>query len=238
MHGGIRARLGRLKRLFPIVGAGIVLLTFVVKDAWRDHLKDVIDSIDQAEADYSVREDNLALSKLLNNIYQRVRYPSNQESDVDLIASGDSYQVYLVVLKVQEQTASSLQLVSTLVEHLPDEEGKQTLVKDLQRRSDALRDHLTTIEDIISRWSVTHTTPSVPAPALPEFQTIRHDTSVLSSEVHTLERSVRKDAEEQKRSAEFRYELWTFVSYALYTLGWTLGLIGQIYGVKVGAQGE
>jgi hypothetical protein len=173
---------------------------------------------------------------LLNNIYQRVRYPSDQQRDVDLIASADPYQVYLVVLKVQQQTARSLELISALVEDLPDEQVRQKLVQELELRLDDLQDRLTALEDLIGQESgMTNAVRSVPANALPTLQTIHHDTSTLSSEVRALEDLVRKEAEEKKRSAEFRYRIWSFLSYGLYALGWTLGLIGEIYGVKVGA---
>lgn len=39
------------------IGALILLATFVIKDAWKEHLKDLVDSLDKTESIYLVRED-------------------------------------------------------------------------------------------------------------------------------------------------------------------------------------
>jgi hypothetical protein len=43
--------------MFSIVGVGIVLATFVVKDAVREDLKDFVDDLDSASGVFAIRGD-------------------------------------------------------------------------------------------------------------------------------------------------------------------------------------
>jgi hypothetical protein len=57
-------------------------------------------------------------------------------------------------------------------------------------------------------------------------------------EVFGLGRDVLMDAEKERQHAERLYSICTWASYALYFVGWSLGLIGRIYGADEGAGHE
>jgi hypothetical protein len=62
----------KIKRLFSIVGVGIVLATFVVKDAVREDLKDFVDDLDSASGVFAIRSDFTTLAFQLRVIEQKV----------------------------------------------------------------------------------------------------------------------------------------------------------------------
>src|ERR1700679_3258421 len=79
--------------LLPIIGAGIVLITFVLKDAVRKNLRDISDQLDR-ELNFSLllQRDREIFEKL-DYAYQRIRYPNlNQGPSTDLGATSDPYQ--------------------------------------------------------------------------------------------------------------------------------------------------
>jgi putative salt-induced outer membrane protein YdiY len=41
-----------------------------------------------------------------------------------------------------------------------------------------------------------------------------------------------EEARQYKEEKERQYKRWTWATYVLYTLGWTLGLVGSLYGVS------
>jgi hypothetical protein len=226
--------------MLPIIGAGIVLLTFVVKDTWRDHARGIADEIEQAERNHLAREDNEAFMSELKNIYQRVRYPNNQERDVDLIASDNSYQSYLVVLRLQQQAARSLKLISDFMDHLSQQEANKKAAADLKKTLDTLGDDLEKIENAMTGTDFANAGAphDIPEASLSDFQRVRHQTSLLSSSVRNLDQTVLQQARAIKENTEFWYVIWSAISVVLFAAGWGLGLVGQIYGLRTGSGGD
>src|SRR5229473_6195299 len=222
------------RHILPIVGAGIVLVTFVVKDELRDHLRDVVDAVKQAETIHFIRGDSEAILSMLGNIYQRVRYPNDQDRDIDLIASDNSYQAYLVVVRIQRQVANTVELISPLVESLSHQEVNKQHLSDLANRLESVRDALTNIESSMNTGAFSKTeVHDIPPNLLPDFQRVKHDTSMLANEVRKLDESLLQEAKVARQNAEFWNRVWSFLSVALFAAGWGLGLIGQMFGLRV-----
>jgi len=238
MRKGIAKLVRKYRRLLPIIGAGIVLLTFVVKDTWKDKVGAIADTVEQAERNHLIREDNEFLMSVIRDIYQRVRYPNDQAQDVDLIASENPYQVYLVVFRLQQQIESRAQLILDLVDHLPGQNKNKTILDGFRKQLDAVQEDLLKVENSMP---VSPASPGadrqIPTEFLPLLKEVRKDTSVLWHEVLKLDAVVLKQAKGTKESMEYWYGIWNIVSIILFAVGWTLGLVGQIYGVQTGQGG-
>jgi hypothetical protein len=77
----------RHERLISFIGASIVLATFILREIVRDHLKDLADSLDQAQSVFSIRgqldETNLRLRLLLSHADDQTRHiPGKPEENV------------------------------------------------------------------------------------------------------------------------------------------------------------
>jgi len=239
MHRGFSGFLRKHRRLLPIIGAGIVLLTFVVKDTWKDKVRGIADTVEEAQRNHLIREDNENLMSVVGDIYQRVRYPGNQAQDVDLIASRDSYQVYLVVLKLQQQIQGRIHLIVDLVDHLPGQETNKQTVEGYSTQLDGLQDQLLKIEDFMTDASsgVPGADRQIPKEAMPLLTQLRKNTSLLWHAVQKLDASVLSEAKATKDRMDYWFGIWSVASLVLFAAGWTLGLIGQIYGVQTGQGG-
>jgi hypothetical protein len=225
--------LRRRRRLLPIIGAGIVLLTFIVKDTWRDQVRGIADAVGQAEQIHFIREDSESLMRLTEDIYQRVRYPGNQDRDVDLIASQDSYQVYLVVFRLQQQISRRIDLIKDLIDKVGDQAGHRQQAKELEDRLTVLEGDLEKIGPSESiRTKGEHEIQEVSLPALTQ---VRRSTSGLWHAVESLDSASLKQAKVTKDRMEHWYSVWSAVSLVLFAAGWTLGLIGHVYRVETGA---
>ena len=59
-----------------------------------------------------------------------------------------------------------------------------------------------------------------------------------SAKVDTFERGILQRASEKRDTAERRYKIFTYFSYVLYGIGWSLPLLGKLYGVGAEPQRE
>jgi hypothetical protein len=211
------------KQVLSFIGAGIVLLTFLIKDTWSDHLRDVSEAIENAQQLYSIRKDNEGVLRVLGNVYQRVRYPSNQEHDIDIGGSSDHYQNYLGVFRVQQEYDKELNLLSDLSDHLPDQENNTKRLAGLRTRLDSASDRLEKI-----------TASAAPDPQdvaatieknLQEFRRISRETSGIMHSTGDLSSSMLLEAKGELASISFRRRIMSAISFVLFTLGWGLSVL-------------
>jgi hypothetical protein len=64
------------------------------------------------------------------------------------------------------------------------------------------------------------------------------DSQRLNSEIQRDSASVLKELDERTQIDKAFYDAFTWISYGLYALGWTLGFLGQVYEVKLAAGTE
>lgn len=227
----------RRGRVLSLVGGLIVFLTFVVKDGVREHLKDFGDAIDRAQTTAALHGDNQRMMATIQNIYQRVRYPADQQEDRDLIASRDPYQVYLVVLRVRRQSMDSLDTIRPLVEILPRQINHANALAELDNRLKCFDQSMSTFEESLPH-DVSNVGPTVPKEQIPTLSNLNREASRLSHSASQLAKDVMNDAEHTQKNTTWWYRLWTIASYFLYTLGWGITIVGAWSGVEVkGAAG-
>jgi hypothetical protein len=65
-----------------------------------------------------------------------------------------------------------------------------------------------------------------------EFSEFRSQTEKIRNDIRAIEDKVMKDANETLRHKRDQYENYTTIAYGTFGLGWLLGLVGKVFGVK------
>ncbi len=191
-------------RLLTYVGAFIVFGTFVVKDGLREHLRDAAGSISAASNVFAIREDN---------IETRLELADLKKNLADKDAANRSWSDVRVVQTKSQQMYYSLGAVAYLIETTHDEE-------DVPRIT-VLDQELTKIR--FGSLDLNMSPSTVSALSL--------SASALELQLAQFEDEVMQHARLKLQRKQELYDIFTWVSYVLYAIGWGLGLVGKLYGV-------
>ncbi len=218
--------------MLAIAAAGIALLTFVVQQTLRDRARDVADTVNRAWGLYQIRKEHLLEGEKLDNIYQRVRYPKNQQRDVDLIASDDSYQVYLVTVRVQIRARNSLDAANELMADLPGMctgcDMRDELQRELQEIDCRLEDFDNSLPNTLRKGPL----EQIPKELISALKSLSRDSSFTANRIREFSDSVFTQARNMKEYYEKRYQAWVLASYGLYPFSWIIALLGQLCGIE------
>lgn len=222
------------------LGAIILLGTFVVKDALRENLKDLVDKLDAAENLYTIRReigllrDDLTPSvnpleaevttkkvtyseKENEAAFRKLQLNLEDESKIDrqaLMNCIDLTQSFRIDANVLHEEMGILHSIDSMIYKIEELKGSYS-------DEDALRGAPIFVARQYS--------PAVQRDAEDDYDRlgkVEEHESVVIREALDL-------ADAKKKSREFGYALCTWTSYVLYAAGWGLALIGQSFGVEV-----
>jgi hypothetical protein len=212
----------RHNRSLTFVGALIVFATFVVKEGFRDHLKDLVNQIDNATSVFAIRQDTERTGLVLKTIEDEIAVGNTEaRSKRALHSTTDTGTVYRDLVRFREESpllASSLSNVGDLME----KSGKVGYEGELW--------DLTALRSEIEIASLNlDATPSQMNDLILRFERLQLRASALEAQA-LASAYLAKDRNERL------YSISNLVSYGLYVLGWGLGLCGRLSGEAVGSQ--
>lgn len=111
------------KTLLPMLGAGLVLATFVVKETWREDLKDFVDAMDASVGVFVIRGDFESLEYQLRVLEQNV----DRVEQVTASSTKDPFtllavnQQLMIFRELQDNVDNSLDNIFRLSESFPDD---------------------------------------------------------------------------------------------------------------------
>lgn len=209
-------------------GAILVLSTFIVKDALREHLKDLSDAVGKSQARYLARHDTdeihnklSLLLKYAENIESKVtlqlpasrQFPEfNRVSEDKLAELVDPYWLYRTEMTNRLEASNAVVTNGwNLVAELPDSEDKVKLSKAKRQLQEDM-DHLRV--DILAR--------------LPFGESDDVDSLTSKFEADALDLATK-----HKNKIAERYDICTNISYALYFVLLILGLVSKVAGTDL-----
>ena len=234
--------LERHSRLLSIAGLVLVFVTFIVKDAIREQLKDSLDSISAAENLYLIREDSAAIKELVTDDDKRldsVLRSMNPSKDTEKPSQLDEMLGKTVERdRTYTLVESSLENTSRVVETLPDPNSKRVQLLNLKRELEDIRKLDKEAQNITSDFfknltidDVLKNDPTKKQEALHKDVELEEPlvsrTFALVIETSQAMNSVTEEARKQYESQERLYKLFTWLSYLLYAAGWGLSVVGQ-----------
>jgi hypothetical protein len=227
-------------RWLSVVGVGLALITFIVKDAKGDGLKDLMNSLNASRSQFLVRRNLYDMENGINYL-TRNREPKDghKVSDPAKLAPDEqaTYEsldrYYEVTLKIY----SICDLLRDLAEKFPDAKSEVGKVEILVKRLDEIDARRSALkEEFFSpdRKGRLHSSDD----ALRHAAVVATDLDSVAGDVYGTERAVLDDAKAVLTKKRQEFERYTHISYVAFGLGWFLNLIGKIFGVKIEPSAE
>jgi hypothetical protein len=222
--------------MLTFTGAFIVFTTFVFKEGFREHLKDLVDSISGAENIFFIRKESsripvylaivdLRITRITDKLDKKIG-PSAAPSTLQLSAVNDLVHVTADSLDV------SMNNLRRLVERLPKSTEIVSQILEVEKEVSALRAEARTIQDSVGR-SLGWDADIAAQVSLPVEGGLFYGKALQTSQrVQALEEKAIEMAEQLRIRNERWYTVCSWASYGLYALGWTLGLVGRFYRVE------
>ena len=234
------------QRLISFIGASIVFATFIVREVVREHLKDLADSLDQAENLFAIRGQ-------LYSTNQRLRQIAHQQDLTEMDKLPKRTPAFV------RHKAGIDDLVERDISEVDDLESNQDNLKRLLRKfpSDT---YLQTLKDHSEELAQLKTERDQMETAMTECDNANtpdkhcswdfmYDMDRKSDELDDklfwmgvelkdLSTPILADAERALARRESWYGYANIASVILFTLGWGLGLAGNLYQIKGLAAGE
>jgi hypothetical protein len=241
----IKAFLLRRDKLLTVIGAIIVFSTFLVREAAREHLKEVADSLSATQNAYLLSQNMVNVVGLEDTSTALEVAAASRKllANIDKIPVEDGFRPFLPLIAKMlpliprwlGEVAFNLDQLSVLATKLKNHDTLNARLDREQKRIEQLRDYYDKMpsmtpaeimdrkneEQIVKAWSELE----------PAFNTFRE----FAKEYSALQTDIIREAREEKESAERWYTRCTWASYILYSIGWGLGLVGKIYGVGAAA---
>jgi hypothetical protein len=245
---GFRAFVKKHDALFTVLGAGIVFLSFYVKEGVRDRSKEMASSINTARTMFAVRSAigdiasslhsersivELTKSRLENPgpvsmklLFDYVQVSINSLS-TERSEHWDTYRIASDLLnslpvKSQELAVTNSELEKTLNEKKPMETAN-ALGKSLAEL-EASKD----LDDLDKELSLFHIMSVIPS----------IDMDGEGFKISNFGQRVLEEAKKQNDKQERTLKWTTYATYATFTLGWILGLIGKLFKLPALGGGE
>jgi len=213
-------------RLLSFVGALIVFTTFIVKDAIREHLKDLVDAVNSAEEAYRNETSIALVSKQI----------------VDLELQLDSFEKAMQFHRsaVTERTMANRDAATTTKFMLENLETLNNTLPTGATFRGRINDHKTILqkleEGLLELDRRSQATGLYEKRTTGEEDTAKRLNNGVWAEywlfVIPMGDKVLAEANEAKKRREIYYKACTAASYMLYALGWSLGLAGRLFSVE------
>jgi endonuclease IV len=207
----------RHSKSISIFGALLVFVTFVSKEAKREGLKELIDSLNATESSFLTRSDIADIRHQVNLLESDVTELSNkldpkERKGIDKILHSKEFEFSTIELECSDL----FERIQHLNSQLPNSSLHQEELDDLK---DAMDRHE---KDIASAMQANQE----------NFESEIRDYILFFAHLHDVAYNILKEAEKEKAIEEHRYKIWTWTSYILYTVGWLLALAGRLFGAE------
>ncbi|MGA2608324.1 MAG: hypothetical protein ABSH01_12825 [Terriglobia bacterium] len=230
---------------WTLLGAGLVFLTFVVKEIFSEHLKDLGGALNNAESVYTLHQDSdLLWAKLMEMEAQLAALEDKLDPAGPVSGKTVTNRLQNAIKMVGDLMSNSkiwFDQVSRLLERLPSRH------KSLRIARDQLATEIKKVEDAVkaAKAASGSTTPGKDSPnqaagisdKVGEVLELVNVT-ILQVKIAVFTDQVLETVRTAQKRADSQYKWCARTSYLLYAIGWALALIAQLHGggdiLKVG----
>src|SRR5579862_7929274 len=229
----------RHAHLLVFFGALIVFLTFIVKEGLHERWKEDADAIEMAQYVFEIKTHTAELLQArpdrlhpgnLNEEIAKAMNRSNVEEGIDLVMS---------VERQRENTGARIGAAKILANVLDSKDQDREYVTKLRLESYAISQEATRL------WNKAFTIRTDKPMKYEEAQQFENEAQANFDALYNLDGQLRSvqsrlySNAENVKSRHRMYATWTFwISAFLFVVGWSLGLLGKLYGVPDAAGGE
>jgi hypothetical protein len=240
-----------VKRLVALAGATIIFLTFLVNDAKRENMKELVDSIEAAENAFQIQTDSrrtyLEIKKFEQDFAEsRGQHPPKKPAPHFDTASGVQFDTWVSKNEIDWNTIDAIEDDQPLVDELLAHIAK--LANRLPQggeRIATLASLKTENSDLKKRWDdafagadkLEGSTDSKEGfakiePLNLQIDSLGQEFAKHSDNVEKESHSILEEADKERATTEESYRFWTIVFRILYVFGWAAGVAGILIGAN------
>jgi hypothetical protein len=226
----------RLKQFLSLLGATIILLTFIAKDARKDKLKELADSIQTAKNTFNIQEDHQNLYRSLTGfegMFRAFAEHPTQPLKGRVSSSGSTVPNWEWLEEAHNESLDSRQQlvnVSRLREKLSVTGKQKADVNSLLGQLDDVDKKLRDMVDRFNAAEEQHRPADIVRQNNEDLSKLSEHLDELSGEADDASRLVLATAEQELRADEHQSDRWTLRYYVLFALGWVVTVIGILIG--------
>jgi hypothetical protein len=213
----------KAQRLMTLFGASLVLLTFLIKDFYRDRAKDASDSADSTLAEFAVH-------RQIFDSYVRMAYV--QEANDERLQAIQSFLQQHFTQNPAISTGVNSNVVPALNRYMLATDYAKLVGRSLNSVEPKYADSLNAFIDKSDKDFSKITRPDNKKNIITTKEGIEDLRGQLESKTSALVDEMDKDLSESKEKAEKHYQLISKWSVVTYIVGWAAALIGQWLGIK------
>jgi chromosome segregation ATPase len=211
---------------WTLAGAGLVFVTYVVKEIFSEQLKDVSGALSDAESLYTLHQDSDLLWIKLAKVETQVATVRDKVESASTPGAGTwvnrLHNAHENVKDLMTNARIWFEQTSRLVEKLSSRH------KGLLLARDALANEIKNVQGEVEKLKLP-TTPAeeaAQAALIVKVTTLQIKIGALAEEAQTTVRAA-------QHRAEIQYKWFTRLSYLLYAMGWGLALYAQLHGEEL-----
>jgi hypothetical protein len=221
--GRISAVLERHKKLLSLIGALIVFVTFVVNDLWKERVQSQSEAITSAEVGYRSAEEFASVRKQVIDLEYQVD-DRQAEGALTPVPTESSVIVNSDARDLTDRLRTALERLN---DQLPNNRKVAENLRERRTSLEQLKGELNALLDL----SVSGNAQGNPQ-ATTELRRVKNEIWRQYWMMVPLGAELLADAEKLKAKRDQKLEVVNSISYALYILGWALGVAGQLVGTK------
>lgn len=223
------------KKIISILGATIIFVTFLAKEAKRDHLKELADAIDSAEATFINGEEHRHMDAMIEHFRDDfIDFSQDPTKPLDLshlTFIGTVDQAPFVELSKYQSSIKTAERLYISIERLSDDLPKSDdRAKNLMEVKQKIDDFKPTLDALIQRVDelVKQKVPGrqIGQQLSDQFAQVDDADDAIWASLRGQSDDTFKEAEPARKAKRGDYEFWTVVFYILYCFGAVVGLIG------------
>lgn len=217
-------------RLLIFVGALIVFVTYVVKEGLRDRLRDLVTSTDAAQSVFLGERENQRISQRLAEVfrvsvltYDNMHSPAPKPGETYPLTMSTVISHFQAASDAEDRLENQLSAVERLLKTMPKDHNRSATLDDLHEQFKA-------VKEADEHFRNTPYSPDKLQENLNASVGLEHEAWNTETAIQKFATVILKDSETVKKRYEIYFEIATWSSYLLYSLGWGLGLIGKLFG--------
>jgi hypothetical protein len=231
------------ERWLTFAGAFIVFVTFVFKEGLGESWRHTAESIDMAQYVYGIRQSTTNLQKGVDALGQRLDdslVPHRRSDFNDFSEAFESMEQCRRIISNGEITIANLDI---LANSLPSSDAYREEAETLHNALDVRRKELTPLDEELATLFISSESPAPSSGYKSEQkQAIKHFASKVDAqwkslnrfqvETFALQKELLNHAEEMRKEHTIYSTYAWWVTAILFAIGWGLGIVSKIYGVK------
>lgn len=241
----------KVKRLVAAAGATIIFLTFLVNDAKRENMKELVGSIEAAENAFQIQTDSrrtyLEVRQFEKDFAEsRGQHPLKKPAphidpmsgiEFDTVVSNKEidWNTLNVIEEYQPFVDELLGHISKLAERLPRTRNRSRDVDALKHVNSNLKlgwndlfSKANSVDDMLGSKEGATKVEQLNLEIDGLGQAFIKD----SDDVEKESRSILDEAERERAATEENYRFWTIVFRIMYVFGWVVGIAGILIGAN------